>query len=116
LNNTERRKEYAMYAMIRRYKMGAGSIDDLMHKIDMQFADRLQAQLGILHYQAIAPGGGTIMTVTVFENEEGYRRSEPAAAGVREALAEFQVEEIYTLAGPVMVSRTNERVLEPVHH
>jgi hypothetical protein len=105
-----------MYAMIRRYKMGAGSIDDLMHKVDTQFADRLQAQLGILHYQAIAPGGETIMTVTVFENEEGYRRSEPAAAGVREALAEFQVEEIDTLAGPVMVSRTNERVLEPVHH
>jgi hypothetical protein len=87
-----------------------------MHKIDTQFADRLQAQLGIFHYQAIAPGGGTSMTVTVFEDEEGYRRSEPAAVGVRDAIAEFQVEEIDALAGPVMVSRTNERVLKPVHH
>jgi hypothetical protein len=112
----KRRKGYAMYAMIRRYEMGAGSIDDLMRKVDTRFADRLQQQLGILHYQAIAPGGGTIVTVTVFEDEEGYRRSEPAAAGVREALAEFRVEEIEALAGPVMVSRADERVLEPVHH
>ncbi len=105
-----------MYAMIRRYKMGAGSIDDLMHKVDTQFADRLKEQLGILNYQAIDIGGGTIMTVTVFEDEEGYRRSEPAAAGVREALDEFRVEEIDALAGEVMVSRATERVLEPVHH
>src|SRR5918911_3923093 len=105
-----------MYAMIRRYKTGAGSMDDLMHRADTQFADRLRKQLGILHYQAIDTGGGTIMTVTVFEDEDGYRRSEPAAAGVREALAEFQVEEICALAGEVMVSRATEGVLEPVHH
>ena len=105
-----------MYAMIRRYKMQAGSIDELMHKVDTQFADRLKEQLGILHYQAIDTGGGTIMTVTVFEDEDGYRRAEPAAAGVREALAEFRVEEIDALAGEVMVSRATERVLEPVHH
>jgi hypothetical protein len=56
------------------------------------------------------------MTVTAFEDEEGYRRSEPAAAGVRKALAEFRVEKIEALAGEVMVSRATERVLEPVHH
>ena len=105
-----------MYAMIRRYRMGAGSIDDLMHKVDTQFADRLQEQFGILHYQAIDTGDGTIMTVTVFEDEERCRRAEAAAAGVRVALAEFQVEEIGALNGEVMVSRATERVLEPVHH
>jgi hypothetical protein len=105
-----------MYAMVRRYRMAAGSMDDLMHKVDIQFADRLQEQLGILHYQAIDTGGGTIMTVTVFEDEEQCRRSETAAAGVREGLAEFQVEEIDALTGEVMVSRATESVLEPVHH
>jgi hypothetical protein len=115
LKKEERREEYAMYAMIRRYKMQAGSIDELMHKVDTQFADRLKEQLGILHYQAIDTGG-TIMTVTTFEDEDGYRRSKTAAAGVREALAEFQVEEIDALAGEVMVSRATECVLEPVHH
>jgi hypothetical protein len=105
-----------MYAMVRRYRMATGSIDDLMHKVDTQFADRLQEQLGILHYQAIDTGDGTIMTVTVFEDEERCRRSETAAAEVREALSEFQVEEIDALTGEVMVSRATERVLEPVHH
>src|SRR5829696_5033400 len=104
-----------MYAMIRRYRMVAGSIDDLMHKVDTQYADRLQEQLDILHYQAIDTGDGTIMTVTVFEDEERFRRSD-AAARVREGLAEFRVEEIDALAGEVMVSRASEKVLRAVHH
>jgi len=105
-----------MYAMIRRYRMVAGSIDDLMHKVDTQYADRLQEQLDILHYQAIDTGDGTIMTVTLFEDEEAGRRSEAAAARVRESLAEFRVEEIDALAGEVMVSRASEKVLRAVHH
>ena len=105
-----------MYAMVRRYRMAAGSMDDLMHKVDTQFADRLQEQLGILHYQAIDTGDGTIVTVTVFEDEIQCRRSEAAAAGVRESLAEFRVEEIHALTGEVMVSRASEKVLDPVHH
>ena len=105
-----------MYAMIRRYRMGVGSIDDLMHKVDTQYADRLQEQLGILNYQAIDTGDGTIATVTVFEDEERFRRSQAAAARVREDLAEFQVEEIEALAGEVMVSRASEKALRAVHH
>ena len=105
-----------MYAMIRRYRMAAGSIDDLMHKVDTQYADRLQEQLSILNYQAIYTGDGTIVTVTVFEDEERYRRSATAAARVREGLAEFQVEEIEALAGEVMVSRASEKALRAVHH
>jgi hypothetical protein len=104
-----------MYAMVRRYRIGAGSIDDLMHKVDTQFADRLQEQLGILHYKAIGASDGTIMTVTVFEDEERCRRSEAAAAEVRENLVEFQVEEIDALTGEVMVSRASEKMLEPIH-
>ncbi len=73
-----------MYAMVRRYRMSAGSIDDLMHKVDTQFVDRLQEQLGILHYQAIDTGDGTIMTVTVFEDEGRYRRAcDPGRASIR---------------------------------
>src|SRR5918995_7497607 len=100
-----------MYAMIRRYRMAVGSIDDLMHKVDTQFAVRLREQLSIIQYLAIDTGDGTIMTVTVFEDEDQYRRSEAAAAGVREALGEFRVEEIDVFRGEVMVSRASEKVL-----
>ena len=105
-----------MYAMIRRYRMAAGSIDDPMHRVDTQYADRLQEQLGIIHYQAIDTGNGTIVTVTVFEDEERLQWSEAAAARVREGLAEFRVEEIGALDGEVMVSRASEKVLRTVHH
>ena len=105
-----------MYAMIRRYRMAAGSIDDLMHKVDTQYADRLQEQLSILNYQAIYTGDGMIVTVTVFEDEERCRRSAAAAARVREGLAEFRVEQIDALAGEVLVSRASEKVLRAVHH
>ena len=105
-----------MYAMVRRYRMAAGSMDDLMHKVDTQFADRLQEQLGSLHYRALDTGDATIMTVTVFEDKDQCRRPEAAAARVREGLAEFRVEEIHALTGEVMVSRASEKVLDSVHY
>jgi hypothetical protein len=105
-----------MYAMIRRYRMAAGSIDDLMHKVDTQYADRVPEEVGAVLYTAIDTGDGTIVTVTVFEDEERYRRSAAAAARVREDLAEFQVEEIEALAGEVMVSRASEKALRAIHH
>src|SRR5829696_7365337 len=105
-----------MYAMIRRYRMGVGSIDDLMHKVDTQFADRVPEEVGAVLYMAIDTGDGTAMTVTLFEDEEAGRRSEAAVVRVRESLAEFRVEEIDALAGEVMVSRASEKALSAIHH
>ncbi len=105
-----------MYAMIRRYRMAAGSIDDLMHKVDTQYADRVPEEVGAVLYTAIDTGDGTAMTVTLFEDEEAGRRSEAAAVRVRESLAEFRVEEIDALSGEVMVSRASEKALRTVHH
>jgi hypothetical protein len=47
-----------MYAMIRRYRMAAGSIDDLMHKVDTQYADRVPEEVGAVLYTAIDTGDG----------------------------------------------------------
>jgi hypothetical protein len=105
-----------MYAMIRRYRMAAGSIDDLMHKVDTQYADRVPEEVGAVLYTAIDTGDGTAMTVTLFEDEEAGRRSEAAVVRVRESLAEFRVEEIDALAGEVMVSRASKKALRTVHH
>jgi hypothetical protein len=48
-----------MYASIRRYRMAAGSLDDLMHRVDVEFADRLVEELGLLGYQAVDTGDRT---------------------------------------------------------
>lgn len=104
-----------MYAMIRHYRIGAGTVDDLMRKVDTQIADRAQPELGIAGYQAIALDDDTIMTITLFPSEELLRRAAPAAEQIRHALAEFQVEAIGAHSGRVMVGRGSRRLAEPIH-
>ncbi|MCK2216278.1 hypothetical protein MF672_021095 [Actinomadura sp. ATCC 31491] len=113
-----------MYAFIRRYRMGTGSVDDLMRKVDRQFASRIGTgaddpsgvPAGIVSYQAIDTGDGTIVTVTLFETEQACRRAAQGAENIRLALAEFQVEEIGTFTGPVMLSRADATLLTPIMH
>jgi hypothetical protein len=104
-----------MYAIIRHYRTEAGSIDAMAHRVDREFADRIPEEVGSVLYTAIDTGDGTAMTITLFENEEAGLHSEAAVARVREALAEFQVEEIDVFRGEVMVSRASEKVLKPIH-
>lgn len=104
-----------MYAMVRRYRVGVGPIEELMHKVDTQFADRTQAELGIIGYQAIALDDETIMTVTLFGTEERLRAAEPMAERVREGLAEFHVEALEAASGRVRVARGSAGLAEPIH-
>ncbi|MEV0825080.1 hypothetical protein [Nonomuraea rubra] len=115
-----------MHAFIRRYRMGTGSIDDLMRTVNRQFANQLsaggggaseasvQVPAGIVSYQAIATGDDTIVTVTIFETEEACRHAEQGARDIRLSLAEFQVEETHTFTGEVMLSRASEALLTPI--
>jgi len=105
-----------MYASFRRYRMGAGSMDDAMHLADTELADRLAEQPGFVDYQAIATSDDTIMSVTIFDNEEQCLASNDMAAEfVREHLQEFDVERLEVFGGEVMVSRAAEKVLAPAH-
>ncbi len=106
-----------MYASFRRYRMGAGSMDDAMHLADTEFADRLAAQPGFIDYQVVVTGDDTIMSMTIFDDEERCLASNDIAAEfVREHLQPFQVEQLEVIGGEVMVSRAAEKVLEPAHH
>ena len=106
-----------MYASIRRYRMGAGSMDDAMHLADTELADRLSEEPGFVDYQVMDTGEGTITSITIFDDEDQCLRSNDLAAEfVRDHLAAFEVERFDMFAGEVMVSRAAERVLEPAHH
>jgi hypothetical protein len=106
-----------MYASIRRYRMGTGSIDDAMHLVDVELADRLAEEPGFVDYQVLDTGAGTITSITIFDDEEQCMRSNDLAGEfVREHLAAFQVERTDVFGGEVMVSRAAEKVLEPAHH
>jgi hypothetical protein len=106
-----------MYASFRRYRMGAGSMDDAMHLADMEFADRLAEQPGFVDYQVVATSDDMITSVTIFEDEEQCLASNDLAAEfVREHLGPFQIERLEVFGGEVMVSRAAENVLQPAHH
>ncbi len=69
-----------MYASFRRYRMGAGSMDDAMHLVDTEFADRLAEEPGFVDYQVVATGDDMIVSMTIFEDEEQCLASNDMAA------------------------------------
>jgi hypothetical protein len=106
-----------MYASFRRYRMGAGSMDDAMHLADTELADRLAQEPGFVDYQVVATGDDTVISMTIFDDEEQCLASNDMAAEfVREHLGPFQIERLEVFGGEVMVSRAAEKVLEPAHH
>jgi hypothetical protein len=106
-----------MYPSLRRYRMGAGSVDDLMHRVDVDFADALAQQPGFVAYQAIDCGSDELLSITLFHDEAGAVESNQLAAEwVNENLGKFELERTEVIGGEVLVSRAASEVLEPAHH
>ena len=106
-----------MYASIRTYRFGSGSMDDLMHRVDRDFADALAQEPGFVAYQVVASGDDTVMSISIFRSQEDAERSNAIAAQwVAEDLADFSVQRMGAITGEVMVSRARAEVLEPAHH
>ena len=106
-----------MYASIRTYRFGSGSMDELMHRVDRDFADALAQEPGFIAYQVVASGEDTLMSVSIFRSqEEAERSTEIAAQWVADDLADFDVQRMGAITGEVMVSRARAEMLEPAHH
>ena len=54
-----------MFASVRRYRLESGSIDDLLHLVDMDFAESVQEMDGFMEYQVLECGNGEIITITL---------------------------------------------------
>ena len=106
-----------MYATVREYRMGSGSVHDLMHRVDTEFADRLRALPGFVAYQVIDCGDRRLCSITTFTDEDSaWRSNELAAEFVHEELADFRLVRTDAQGGEVMVSRAQADVLLPTHH
>jgi hypothetical protein len=104
-----------VYAVIRRYETGTGSIDAMVRKVSGEFADRIPGQVGSVLYTAIDTGDGTATTVTFFPDEETARRSTEAVGQVQRSLgSDFGVVEKEVLAGRILVSRADPSVVRSV--
>jgi hypothetical protein len=106
-----------MYASVRRYRLESGSLGELMHRVDRDFADAMAREPGFLAYLAIDCGEGTICTLTMFQDEDKAQDSnERSAEWVAANLADYDLARTDVIGGEVMVSRASSEVLEPAHH
>jgi len=106
-----------MYTVVREYRMTQGSMDDLMHRIDVGIADVFADQEGFLSYEVLDAGDGRLLTITAFTDRSSAENSSALAADfVRDELAGFGLTRTGHTLGEVMVSRAGSGMLEPIHH
>jgi hypothetical protein len=106
-----------MFTAIREYRMSAGSVDDLMHKVDVGLADAFTEKDGFLSYEVLDVGDGRIVSITTFVDRASAQAASALAADfVRDELREFGFTRTGATTGEVMVSRARTGVLEPIHH
>jgi heme-degrading monooxygenase HmoA len=107
----------AVFVSIRTYRVGKGSIDELMHRVDRDMAEAFAQEPGFISYQVARTGDRTVASVTTFrEREQAEASNDLAAQWVAEELADFEAERMGVMGGEVMVSRANAEMLEPAHH
>jgi hypothetical protein len=105
-----------VYLSIRTYRVGRGSIDEVMHRVDRDLAEAFAQEPGFISYQVARTGAHTVASTTLFaEREQAEASNELAAEWVADALADFDVERMGVMGGEVMVSRALADVLEPAH-
>jgi hypothetical protein len=108
-----------MYASVRKYRVEAERMDELMNRIDEEFAPRLESTAGFVAYQALDcgrdhTGGGLLITISTFSDYEAAERSSDTAKRfVGDELSEFRIEAVEAEAGEVKVSRTSSPMAEP---
>ena len=118
-----------MYATVRHYTMGAGSLDALMHRVDEEFAPAISQEPGfvayfVLHtspepglpFVALDPGDRTVEAIGIFHDKASAEQSNELAADyVRENLGEFELTLTELSGGEVLVSRATTEALDDAH-
>jgi len=59
-----------MHLSIRTYRVGTGSIDGLMHRVDRDFAEAMVQEPGFIAYQVVRTGERTVASITVVRDSE----------------------------------------------
>jgi quinol monooxygenase YgiN len=102
-----------MYASLRTYRIGSGSVDAVMRRVDRDFAEALSQEPGFLAYHAVDTGNDMVMTISLFhDREQAEASNELAAQWVAEELSDLNVTRVGVIAGQAMVSRASAEMLE----
>ena len=104
------------FGSVRRYRLRSGSVADLMHIVDEEFADRMQAMDGFEAYHVLDCGGDEILSISLLRDQSAAEMSDELALQfVRDKLADFDIERTEVIGGEVVASRAMAELLEPAH-
>src|ERR671914_307962 len=101
-----------MFASVRRYRLESGSIDDLLHLVDTDFAESVEEMDGFMEYQVLECGNGEIITITTLKDRRSAEASMEASADwIRDTLArQFDLKRLEAFVGEIAISRAREEV------
>ena len=106
-----------MFATIRRYRLDSGSMDALLHAVDVGFAEMIQEQEGFVAYEVLDCGNNMLTTISTFSDRAAAEATTDAAsAWIRDHLADFDMERLSVETGEIAVNRAREEMLVPAHH
>jgi heme-degrading monooxygenase HmoA len=107
-----------MFASIRRYRLESGSMDDLLHLIDTDFAESISQADGFVAYEVLECGADELVTMSVFRDSDAAEASdEMAMEWIRSAVSpHYEITRTDVIHGEVVVSRAMSEMLEPAHH
>ena len=107
-----------MFASVRRYRLESGSIDDLLHLVDSDFAESVEEMDGFMEYQVLECGNGEIITISTFRDRQSAEASmEMAADWVRDTLTrKYDLTRLEGFVGEVAISRACEDVTVPARY
>ena len=109
-------KTMGKFASVRRYRLRSGDIDELMHIVDLEFADVIEGMDGFAAYHVLDCGHGEILSISMFgDHAEAAESDERALEFVRQSLRSFDIEGTEVIGGDVCVSRAMSELLEPAH-
>jgi hypothetical protein len=104
------------FCAMRRYVLRAGSIDEVLRRVDTSFAETVQGIDGFRGYLLLELGNDELVSLSFFRDREGVAASDELAAQfVRDELADFDIERLDARGGDVRVSRAHAEVLVPEH-
>jgi len=79
-----------MYVAVRRYKVKAGSMDELARRTQEGFVPLVSQVPGFVAYYGVESGNDSLFTVSVFQDQAGAEESNRRAADwVKQNIAEF---------------------------
>lgn len=96
-----------MYAVIRTYKMSAGSKEELAEILDRGFVPQISTSPGFVSYHALDTGAETVASISIFaDRREAEESNRKAAEWVGANLGAFKLSQPEILGGEVLAHRS----------